>query len=177
LGLNLILSSHAAIAQQNGSTPTITINDPGGSAPSVTLRTQVAGTPVGVEVSAGPCGELQRESCDRAGRSFLIAAISYAVVCILLAILLNRILYKRATFGHAGNVVIPVLLFATIATLLMGLDPAKDPNFIACIECGEYREAILLSGLARWPRSVVLGAVPVGLLSLLAILLINKKST
>ncbi len=59
----------------------------------------------------------------------------------------------------------------------MGLDPARDPNFIACVACNEYRGAILLSGLAQWPRSVVLGAIPTALLSFIGILILNRKAS
>lgn len=162
-------------AQQPSPSPTITITDPAGPAQTVQVQVPVGGqgSPTTVEV-AGPCGELQRESCDRAGRSFLIAAGAYALLCTVIALLLNRLFVRRGTFGQGLNILAPVVLMATAATLLMGLDPARDPNFVACLACTDYRSAILLSGLANWPRALVLGALPVALLSFIGIVILNK---
>lgn len=175
----IVLWTPWAGAQQNQA-PSITINDPAGASPSVRVEVPVGGTTAGSheDPPPGPCGELQRESCDRAGRSFLIAAAAYGVLCVILALLLNRFFYKRNSFGQAGNILVPVALSATLATVLMGLDPARDPNFVACVACNEYRSAILLSGLAQWPRSVVLGALPVATLSFLVIVgVLNRRSS
>ncbi len=177
LALAVLAGDPAAIAQRQP-TPSITINDPAGPTPSVRVQVPVGGTTTAVDVEPdGPCGELQRESCDRAGHSFLIAAAAYALLCVVFALLLNRLFYKRNSFGHTGNTLLPVALFAVVATVLMGLDPARDPNFIACVACNEYRGAILLSGLAQWPRSVVLGAIPTALLSFIGILILNRKAS
>jgi len=176
LSVGLLLGAPLANAQPNGAVPSITITDPGG-APAVGTPSPAVpdGTPT--QDAVGPCGELQRESCDRAGKSFLIAAAAYAALCVVFALLLNRLFYKKGTFGQVGNVFVPVALFATVATVLMGLDPSRDVNFTACIACNEYRGAILLSGLATWPRSVVLGALPVGLLSFVGIVILNRRAT
>lgn len=164
-------------AQQPPSQPSVTVIDPTGPAPAVQVQVPLGGAE-GQTDPVGPCGELQRESCDRAGRSFLIAAAAYALLCAIAALLLNRIFYRKGTFGQGLNILVPIVLGATAATLLMGLDPARDPNFIACLACTDYRSAILLSGLANWPRALVLGALPVGLLSFFGILILNKaKST
>lgn len=177
LALAIVAGDPSAIAQQP-QTPSITVNDPAGPAPVVRVQVPVGGTTATVDVGPdGPCGELQRESCDRAGRSFLIAAAAYAALCVVFALLLNRLFYKRNSFGHAGNTLLPVALFSVVATVLMGLDPARDPNFIACVACNEYRGAILMSGLAQWPRSVVLGAIPTAVLSFLGILILNRKAS
>lgn len=165
-------------AQQPPATPTITITDPAGPAPTVQVQVPLGGqgSPITPE-TAGPCGELQRESCDRAGRSFLIAAAAYALLCTVIALLLNRFFVRRGTFGQGLNILVPVVLMATAATLLMGLDPARDPNFVACLACVDYRSAILLSGLANWPRALVLGALPVALLSFIGIVILNKAKS
>lgn len=177
-GLALALTVSPVRAQTQPQAPTIVVNDPAAQSSALRIQVPMGDAGEAVDVSTdGPCGELQRESCDRAGRSFLIAAAAYAVVCVVLALLLNRLFYRRNTFGYAANTLVPVGVFAVVATVLMGLDPARDPNFVACVACNEFRGAILLSGLAQWPRSVVLGALPVALLSFLGIIILNRRAT
>lgn len=129
---------------------------------------------LGEPAEGGTCGDLARVDCDRAGRSFLIAAVAYGILSLLIACLSYWFLSTRGTFTQTVNFFVPMFTFAVVATVLVALDPARDGNFLSCIACPDYQKAILLSGVAAWPRGILLGGLPVLALYFVTVVIWNR---
>lgn len=116
------------------------------------------------------------DDCSRAATSFWIALAAYDVGMLLLAFFFYWTLSRRGSWNALWRFLVPLILFSAGALVLVALDPARDPNYLACLADTENARLIPLSGLSAWPRGLVLGLVPVLIAHVLVVLLYNQTT-
>ena len=118
------------------------------------------------------CPPLSEKICKEANTSLFLVSAGYLLVCLFLALLLNSIWASREPANPLVPFLVPLILFAIINAVLVGIDPMGSANLECCLASGVFRVTLFL-GDSAVARALVLGALPCGVLYALILVIIR----
>lgn len=135
---------------------------------------------VGFLLQASSSGEIDVNAvvCQDASRSFLIAAMAFDAVAVILAVLLKGFWDGRLKWSQSIRLGVSLAISIIVSTALVAWNPMSDEVLTACIESPEFSRYVLMSHVSAIPRGLVLGgAVSTVLFFLIVIVssLFSKK--
>jgi len=118
------------------------------------------------------CPPLSEKICKEANKSLFFVCAGYLVVCLFLALLLNSFWAKRESGSPLIPFLVPLVLFAIINGVLVGVDPLGSTNLGCCLADGVFRVTLFL-GDSAVARALVLGALPFGILYAIIVVIVR----